>query len=188
MASGSRQLLFDPYDLFSDDEDYSTPNNVAETTPGFSECAAGLLTADRLYLNSPPEVTKYRGQINPNLNHYHSDLMEIRSTFWIPDITNWQRQQEQKYSKYADFSNVARDIFFIIPHGVRGEASVSLGRDVIGWEHSETSGNTLREKVVIRQLAQANHWILAGDDPELDMTNTENHSEVKKEVQESILQ
>jgi len=33
-ASGSCQSSFDPYYLSSDDEEYLTPNNVAETTPG----------------------------------------------------------------------------------------------------------------------------------------------------------
>jgi len=33
-ASGSYQSSFDPYDLSSDDEEYLTPNNVPETTPG----------------------------------------------------------------------------------------------------------------------------------------------------------
>ena len=32
-VSGSYQSFFDPYDLSSDDEEYLTPNNVAETTP-----------------------------------------------------------------------------------------------------------------------------------------------------------
>jgi hypothetical protein len=32
-ASGSYQSSFDPYDLSSDDEEYLTLNNVAETTP-----------------------------------------------------------------------------------------------------------------------------------------------------------
>jgi hypothetical protein len=32
-ASGSIQLFFDPYDLFSDNEEYLTPNNEAEMTP-----------------------------------------------------------------------------------------------------------------------------------------------------------
>jgi hypothetical protein len=74
--------------LSSDDEEYLMPNNVAETTPGRSDCAAHLLTAARLYLNSPPEAPKNWGQINPNLNDYHSNPMEISSTFWIPDITD----------------------------------------------------------------------------------------------------
>ena len=126
-ASGSYQSSFDPYDLSSDDEEYLTPNNVAERTPGRSDRAAHLLTAARLYLNSPPEAPKNWGQINPNLNDYHSDPMEISSTFWIPDITDWWRQQEETHSKYADLSNVAHEIFSIIPHGVGLEASLSLG-------------------------------------------------------------
>jgi len=96
-ASGSYQSSFDLYDLSSDDEEYLTPNNVAETRPGHSDRAACLLTAARLYLNLPPEAPKNRGQINPNLNDYHSDPMEISSTFWIPDITDWWRQQEETH-------------------------------------------------------------------------------------------
>jgi len=179
-ASRSCQSSFDPYNLSSDDEEYLTPNNGAETTPGQSNRAVRLLTAARLYLNSPPEALKNWGQINPNLNDYHSDPMEFSSTFWIPDITNWWCQQEETHSKYADLSNVARDIFSIIPHGVGVEASFSLGRDVIGWRQSKTTGETLREKVVVRQFARANNGILAGTDPELDNANTENDSEMKK--------
>jgi hypothetical protein len=123
MASRSYQSSFDPYDLSSDDGEYLTPNNVAETTPGQSDRSARLLTAARLYLNSPPEAPKNWEQINPNLNDYQSDPMECSSTFWIPDITDWWRQQEKTHSKYADLSNVARDIFCIIPHGVGVEAS-----------------------------------------------------------------
>jgi hypothetical protein len=113
--------------------------------------------------------------------------MEISSTFWIPDITDWWRQQEETHSKYADLSNVARDIFSIIPHGVGVEASFSLGRDVIGWRQSKTTGETLREKVVVRQFARANNGILAGTDPELETMNTENDSEMKKEAEEKKL-
>jgi hypothetical protein len=90
------------------------------------------MTAARLYLNSPPEAPMKGGQINPNLNDYHSDPMEISSTFWIPDITDWWRQLEETQSKYANLSNVARNIFCIIPHGVGVEASFSLGRNVTG--------------------------------------------------------
>jgi hypothetical protein len=96
-ASGSYQSSFDSYDLSCDDEAYSTPNTVAEKTPGRSDRAARILTAARLYLNSPPEAPKNWGQSNPNLNDYHSDPMEISSTFWIPDITDWWRQQEETH-------------------------------------------------------------------------------------------
>jgi len=108
------------------------PNNVAGTTPGQSDDPARLLTAARLHFNSLPNATKNLGQIDPNVNDYHSDPMEISSTFCIPDITDRWRQQEETHSKYADFSNLARNIFSFIPHGVGVEASFSLGRDVIG--------------------------------------------------------
>jgi len=186
-ASGPYQSSFDPYDLSSDDEEYLTPNNVPETTPGRSDRAARLLTTTMLYLNSPPEAPNDWGQINPNLNDYHSDTMEISSTFRIPDITDWWRQQEETHSKYADLSNLARDRFSIIPHCVGVEASYSLGRDVIGWRPSKTTGETLREKVVVTQFAQANNGILAGTDRELDTPHTENDLEMKKEAEERKL-
>jgi hypothetical protein len=111
------------------------------------------LTTARFYLNSPSETPKNWGQINPNLNDYHSDPMMISTTFCILDITDWWRQLEEQHSKYADLSNVARDIFSIIPHGVGVEARFSLGRDDIGWRQSKTTGETVHEKVVVRQFA-----------------------------------
>jgi len=186
-ASGPYQSSFDRYDLSSDDEQYLTPNNVPETTPGRSDHAVRVLTATRLYLNSPPEAPKNWGQINPNLNDYQSDPMEITSIFWIPDITDWWCQQAETNSKYPDLSNVARDIFSIIPHGVGVEASFSLGRDVIGWRQSKTTAETLRKKVVVRQFARASNGIWAGTDRELDTPHTENDSEMKKEAEERKL-
>jgi len=161
-----------------------TPNNVAEMTPGRIDHSACLSTAASLDLHLPPEAPKNWGQINPNLNDYHSDPMEISSTCWILDITDRWRQQEETHSTYADLSNVVHDIFSIIPHGVGVEASYSLGRDVIGWRQSKSTGETFCENVVIRQFARANNGIVAGTDPELDTTNTENDSEMKREVEE----
>jgi hypothetical protein len=92
MASGSYQSSFDQYDSSGDDEEHVPPNNVAEMTPGRSNRAALILNAARLYLISPPEEPKKWGQINPNLNEYHSGPMEISRTFWIPDITDLWRQ------------------------------------------------------------------------------------------------
>jgi len=91
------------------------------------------------------------------------------------------------HSTYADLSNVAHDISSIIPHGVGGESTFSVGRDVISWRQSETTGETHREKVVLTQYAPANHGILAGADPELDTTNTDNDSEMEKEAKEKKL-
>jgi len=68
MASMSYQSSFDSYDLSCDDEEYLTSHNVAETPPGKSDRAARLLTAARLYLNSPPEAPNNWGEINQNLN------------------------------------------------------------------------------------------------------------------------
>ena len=113
--------------------------------------------------------------------------MEISSTFLLPDITDWWRQQEETHSKYNDLSNVARDIFCIIPHVVGVEASFSLGQVVIGWRQSKATGETLREKVVMRQFARANSGLLAGDDPVLDPDRTDNDMEMKREAGEKKL-
>jgi len=118
-ASGSCQSSFDSYDVSSDVEEYLTSNTVAEMTPRRSDHAACRLTATRLVLNSPPEAPMTWGPINPNLNYYHSDPMEISSTVGLPDITDRWRQQEKTHSKYADLFNVAWDIFSIIPRGDR---------------------------------------------------------------------
>jgi hypothetical protein len=117
-ASWSPQSSFDPDDLSSDAEEYVMPNKPVETAPGWSDCSAPWLTAASLSWNLPPEAPKNCGQINPNVHDYHSDLLEISSTFWIPDITDWGHQQEEGHSKYANFSNVARDILSHIPYGV----------------------------------------------------------------------
>jgi hypothetical protein len=153
MASRSGQSSYDPYDVSSDDDECLMPTNVGEMTPGLSDRAVRLFKAARLYLNSPPQLHQNWGQINPNVDDYHSNAMEISSTFWLPDITAWWRHQEETHSKHADLSTVARNIFSIIPHGVGAEASFSLERDVIGWRQSKTTGETLHKKVVVRQLA-----------------------------------
>jgi len=134
--SRSCQSSFDPYAVTGNNEEYMTPNNLAKTTPGHSDRAARWLAAARLYLDLPPEATKIRGQINPNVNDYHSDPVEITSTFWLPHMMDWRHQQEQTHSKYADLSNLAHNIFSIIPYGVGVEASSSLGRDGVGWRQS----------------------------------------------------
>jgi len=133
MAPGSGQSTFYPYDLSSNEEDYLMTNYVAEMTARRTNHRARLLTTARLYLNSSVEEPKNWGQINPNFNDYHSYPMEIGSTFWIPDIADWWRQQEEIHSKYADPSNLERDIVSIIPHGVGVEDNLSLGHDDYGW-------------------------------------------------------
>jgi hypothetical protein len=153
MASKSGRSSYDPYDLSSNDDEYLMPTNVAEITLGQSDQAACLLTAARLYLNSPAEFPQNWLQNNLNRNDFHSDPMEISSTFWLLDITNWWQQQEETHSRYTDLSNVARNKFSIIPHSVGVEATLSFGREAIGWRRSKTTRETLCEKVVVRQFA-----------------------------------
>jgi len=183
-APGSCHSSFDPCELYCDDEEYSTPNDVAEMTPGRSDCAPHLLTAGWLYLNSLPEEPKNWGQLNPNINDYHSDPIEISSTFSLPDITDCWSPQADTHSKNADLSDVARDLFCIIPHRVGVEASFSLGRDVIGWRQSKTTCESLRKTVVARLFARANEVISTGANSLMDTRNTENDTEMKKEAEE----
>jgi len=165
------------------------PNKVAETTPGQSGRIARLLTATMLYYNSPPELPPNWGQMNPNLIDYHTDQMEISSSFWLPDITVWWRQQEEMHPKYGDLSNVACDIFFIIPHGFRVEARGSLQRDVIRWRQSKPTGETVHEQDVTRHFARANNRLLGVDDPVLNPSSTDNDMKMKmkREAEEKKL-
>jgi hypothetical protein len=82
---------------------------------------------------------------------------------------------------------VGRNIFSIILHGVRVEVSFSLRRDVINDRQVKTTGETLCEKVIVRQVVHSINGILAGYDPTLSMTYTENDSEMKQEAEESNL-
>jgi len=134
-----------------------------------------------LYLNSASDAPKNQGQIKTNLNDYHFDPMEISGTFWLPDKTDWPRQQEERHTKYPDLPNMARDEFSIIPHHVIVESRFSLGQDVICWRQSKTTGETHCEKVSARQFASANNWFLRGNHPALGTTNSGNNSEMKKD-------
>jgi len=140
-------------------------NTVAETTPRRRDRAACILTTARLCMNPLPKLPNNWGQVDLNLNDYHSNPMEISSRFWIPDIANWRRHKDETHSKYANLANVAQDIFSIIPDGVRVEGSVSLGWDVIGWIQWNTTGETVCQEVGVRQFAWANTGILVGNDP-----------------------
>jgi hypothetical protein len=87
-ASGPGQSTYDPYDWSSDDE-YFTSAQMTECTSGCSDCAERLLTATTLYFNSPTEVSKNWGQIDPNNNDYYTDPTEFSREFWIPNVTDW---------------------------------------------------------------------------------------------------
>jgi len=146
----SCQSSFDIYDVSSNNEEYLITNKVPEITPGRSNRLGHRLTTAWLYLNLPPDAPKTLGQINPNLNNHHPNPMEISTTFWLPDITDRWCQQEETESNYVDLSNVVCGIFCIISDGIRLEASLSIGRDVIGWRQSKTTGATFRKKVIVR--------------------------------------
>jgi hypothetical protein len=94
IPSTSGQSSYNPYDLYSNDEEYLMLKSVAEKTPRRSDRAACLLKAARLNWHSPPKLPHNWGQINLNLNDYNSDPMEISSTLWLPNITDWWWQQE----------------------------------------------------------------------------------------------
>jgi len=105
--------------------------------------------------------------------------MEISNTFWSPDITDCRCQQEETHSKYAVLSNVGRNIFSILPHGVGVEASFSLAWAVTGWRQSKSTCETLREKVGVRKFPWAKNGFLAGECPALDISEGENYLELK---------
>jgi len=182
-ASGSGKSSFDPYFVSSNDEEYLS----AETTPRRSDRAECILTDARLHLNPPPEAPKNWGQINPNLDDYHSNPVKIGSTLWLPDIAEWLHQQEETHFKYADLSNVLRKLFSIMPHAVGVYASFSVGQDIIGWRKSRTTGTTFRDELIVRQLARANNGILEGADPVLDTMNTKPKLEMKKQAEDRKL-
>jgi len=56
-----------------------------------------------------------------------------------------------------------------------------------GWRRSKPTGETLGEKVVVRQSAQANNGILAGAHPDLDTMDRANDTEMKEEAEERQL-
>lgn len=91
MVSASRQSDFDPYDFSGDDEEHLQPIDVSEMTPGQNDRVARLSTCIRLYFNAQSEIPEIWWQAHPNLNNYHYYPSEMRSTFWILDITDWWR-------------------------------------------------------------------------------------------------
>ena len=138
-------------------------------------------------MNPPPKGPKKWAQINPSLNDYLSDPMEISCTFRLLHITDWWRQQEEMHSKYTDLSNVPQDIFSIKPHVFGAEASFSHGRDVVGWRQFETTRETLQEIVIVSQFDRGNNGMLAGDYIALNTTDTQNSLELKNEAEERKL-
>jgi len=147
MTSWSGQSPYNPYNMSSNDEEYTISEIRAQMTSGLRDRAAQLLTAAKHHLYSPPEIPQYWGWSNPRFIDCHSNPMENRSLFWIPDITDCWQHWEKTHTKYVDHSNVVCIIFCIIIHDVRVEANFSLGRNVIGWRQSQSTGKTLCKKL-----------------------------------------
>jgi len=80
-ASGFSNSSVGPYNLSTNNEEYLTLNNMAEMGSRWSDRTARLLTATSHYLISLPEWPKNWGQVNPYVDDYHSNLMEISSAF-----------------------------------------------------------------------------------------------------------
>jgi len=57
----------------------------------------------------------------------------------------------------------------------------------MSWRQSKTKGQTLREKVVVRQYARTNNGILAGSDTVLDRSETDTNLELRTEAEERKL-
>lgn len=58
---------------------------------------------------------------------------------------------------------------------------------MIGWKQSETTGETRCEKVIVGQFTQANKGLLVWDDPGVDLTNTNDDLEMKRDAEQMIL-
>ena len=55
---------------------------------------------------------------------------------------------------------------------------------MISWRQSESTGETLREEVVVRQFARANDTILEGNYTAFNTAETKNNLELNKEAEE----
>ena len=149
---------------------------------------ARALQQDRLmevaskYINSVNADPAALGQHPPKTDDLKSDnLLELTAAFWKTDVAAYWRMQEDSCTEYAPLARMARDIFSVIPHGVGVEASLSLGRDVVGWRQCRTSGDTLQKKVIVRQFARSNPGIVAGAGASLENDAAAGQNEQKEE-------
>jgi hypothetical protein len=67
------------------------------------------------------------------------------------------------------------------------ETTLFLAQDVISYRQSITAGDTRCKEVIARRSHQVTNGLLAGDDSELNMTNTDNDLEIQREVEQKIL-
>jgi hypothetical protein len=83
---------------------------------------------------------------------------------------------------------VACHRFSIIPHGVRVDASLSLGRDVFVGRKSKPTGDSLRKYIVVGHFSPANNGLLVSNDSEWDQTSTDHHMEITREAEQKMLE
>jgi hypothetical protein len=55
---------------------------------------------------------------------------------------------------------------------------------VIGWRQSKITGETLREKVIVRLFVQANTEILDCTEPEMETSNSDNDLQMMPDEEE----
>jgi len=157
------------------------PKTVARMTPRWRDYAACILTAPRLYLNSPGQSSMNWVQDNPNLNDEDWDPMQLVVHFGSRRSPTGPVNNSNHSQSTAILSTVACDIFPTIQPGVGVTASFPLVQDMIRWRQSNITGVT---NVVIWQFAKANEVILAGNDPALDTVKTDKNFEMTREAQE----
>ena len=152
------------YGLDSSDEDDDLEVIGSSSTPRTTSRKTLLMQQARQYLANAPVIIESEQNDYPVGDELLShDPEELTASFWYPDVAGWWLKQETTMGEYRDLARMARDIFSVMPHGVGVEASFSLGRDVISWRQSRTTGVTLQQKVVVRQWARSNNGILPED-------------------------
>ena len=177
-GGGIKVYTIDSSDEDTDEEVTAKPNS----TPRSASRKAYLMQQARQYLAN--------GRVDPNTlpqnqpqgdDLLSEDPEEVTASFWYPDVGGWWYNQEKMLGEYRDLAKMARDIFSVMPHGVGVEASFSLGRDVIGWRQSKTSGITLQQKVVVRQWARSNDGLFPEEIGMLDISDNDNEEKRQKE-------
>lgn len=172
MVSTSWQSWLHPYHWSCDGKEYSIREDVLQTMPRWSNRTTCLSTAIRLHLNSLSEIPPIWGQVNLNLNDYHSSHIKISSTLKLLHLTHWWHHHESMHSKNTNFPNVVCDIFSIIAHGVSVEARLTSQQDLISQMQPNTRHKMLFKTVVVKKFASANNGILTGNNPRWSMRET----------------
>jgi hypothetical protein len=151
------------YTFDSDSDDNQSLSALPTTTPRRTSRRENLLRIAHQYLDNSRVDPASFGQTNPGGDDTDGDTNPDLASgcFWSASVAAWWKHQVTHVTEYAPLSQMARNIFAVMPHGVGVEASFSLGRDVIGWRQARTSGATLQQKVVVRQWARSNSGQLA---------------------------